>query len=248
MTIARASDGIPTIGILYPGYAAEDDYPLAASRIEPPVRLPVIHTTVGRDTHEIDALLDTGAPFRLREGAERLRPHAPDAVVWACTSGSFVYGLQGAREQAAAVGEVLATSSSSTSLAFLDALADLGIGRVSIGATYPQDLTDRFTAFLAEGGIEVPHVGVLGIMWASEGGTLSRDDAIDLAVANDHPDAEAVLIPDTALHTIGWLAEIEAAVGKPVLTANQVTVWQGLRLVGHPAARNGPRGFLRPSG
>ena len=46
----------------------------------------------------------------------------------------------------------------------------------------------------------------------------------------DHPDAEAVLIPDTAMHTLSILDDLEQAVGKPVLTANRVTVWKGLDL------------------
>jgi hypothetical protein len=43
---------------------------------------------------------------------------------------------------------------------------------------------------------------------------------------NDNPDAEAILVPDTALHTVAWLEQLEAAAGKPVLTANQVTFWK----------------------
>jgi maleate cis-trans isomerase len=50
--------------------------------------------------------------------------------------------------------------------------------------------------------------------------------------AADHPDAEAVLVPDTAMHTLAIIDELEAAIGKPVLTANQVTVWKGLQLLG----------------
>ncbi len=50
--------------------------------------------------------------------------------------------------------------------------------------------------------------------------------------AADHPDAEAVLVPDTAMHTLAIVDDLEAAVGKPVLTANQVTVWKGLQLLG----------------
>jgi maleate cis-trans isomerase len=48
-----------------------------------------------------------------------------------------------------------------------------------------------------------------------------------------------VLLPDTALHTIGLLDALDARVGKPVLTANQVSIWQGLRLAGADVARAG---------
>jgi maleate cis-trans isomerase len=46
----------------------------------------------------------------------------------------------------------------------------------------------------------------------------------------DHPQAEALLLPDTALHTAAHIPALEKDLGKPVLTANQVTVWEGLRL------------------
>ena len=55
---------------------------------------------------------------------------------------------------------------------------------------------------------------------------------MELATANDHPDAGAVLVPDTAMRTLAEINAIEAALGKPVLTANQVTIWEGLRLTG----------------
>jgi maleate cis-trans isomerase len=51
--------------------------------------------------------------------------------------------------------------------------------------------------------------------------------------------SEAVLLPDTALHTASGLEALEDACGKPILTANQVTVWQALRLAGHPTRQPG---------
>ncbi|MCZ9345469.1 decarboxylase, partial [Streptomyces sp. TRM76130] len=48
--------------------------------------------------------------------------------------------------------------------------------------------------------------------------------------AADHPDAEVLLLPDTALHTVACIPSLEEELGKPVLSANQVTVWEGLRL------------------
>jgi maleate cis-trans isomerase len=70
-------------------------------------------------------------------------------------------------------------------------------------------------------------------------GTLGREQVLELARSNDHPDAEAVLLPDTALHTAAWLDELEEVLGKPVLTANQVSVWEGLRLAGDTRPRDG---------
>ncbi|MGH3553369.1 MAG: maleate cis-trans isomerase, partial [Mycobacterium sp.] len=40
------------------------------------------------------------------------------------------------------------------------------------------------------------------------------------------------LIPDTAMHTVAQVDALEQLLGKPVLTANAVTVWEGLRIAG----------------
>ena len=77
--------------------------------------------------------------------------------------------------------------------------------------------------------------GSHGIVTAAEVGTLAPGRVVEMACAADHPAAEAVLIPDTAMHTLFILDDLEQAVGKPVLTANQVTVWKGLDLAGAAA-------------
>ena len=97
----------------------------------------------------------------------------------------------------------------------------------------PEELSNAFRAFLETGGVEVVHMGCLGVWTGDEVALIERDEVLHFARANDHPDAEAVLIPDTALHTVDFLPELEAAVGKTVLTANQVTMWEALRLANH---------------
>jgi maleate cis-trans isomerase len=94
-------------------------------------------------------------------------------------------------------------------------------------------------SFLGDADIEVVSLSYKGIVTAAEVGTLGRDEVLSFVAANDHPDAEAVLVPDTALHTVAWLTDLEDLLGKPVLTANQVSVWEGLRLVGATESRTG---------
>lgn len=62
---------------------------------------------------------------------------------------------------------------------------------------------------------------------------------IDFALANTREDADALLIPDTALHSAAWLTDLEQATGKPVLTANQVSFWEALRLCGKLTPQSG---------
>lgn len=221
-----------TIGLLYPGFGAEDDFPALENRLAPPFRLPLVHTSVGEDAHRVDALLDLGSAERLAAGAENLREHDPDAVMWACTSGSFVFGWEGARQQVEGVEKALGLPVSSTSLAFVHALAAMGIKRVAVAASYPEDVAVHFVDFLARGGVEVVALGSHGIYTAAEVGLLQRDAVIAMVLGADVADADAVLVPDTAMHSLAWLDDLDHAVGKPVLTANQVTIWEGLRIAG----------------
>jgi maleate cis-trans isomerase len=196
------------------------------------VRLPVVITSVGEDAHRVDALLDLGRPERLADGAALLTAENPDAVMWACTSGSFVFGSDGARDQASGVAAAVGVPASSTSIAFVDALRHVGVRRVAVAASYPDDVAQHFVRFLRAGGADVVSMGSHGIVTAAEVGTLTPEQVIAMVKAADHPDADAVLVPDTAMHTLAIVSELEAAIGKPVLTANQVTVWKGLQLLG----------------
>lgn len=89
-----------TVGLLYPGHSAEDDYPRLEMLFDSDIRLPLVHTDIGEDAHRVDALLEMGSARRLADGVEELRMAGAESVVWACTSGSFVYGWDGAHEQA----------------------------------------------------------------------------------------------------------------------------------------------------
>lgn len=232
MTTART-----TVGFLYPGHAAEDDYPRAAELLN--AGLPagervnlIVEHTYGEDLHAIAELMDLGSADKLAGGAERLKAEQPDAVFWACTSGSFVFGWDDATDQVNKLAEAAGVPASSTSFAFVDAAHALGVKKVAIAASYPDEVAQCFVQFLTDGGLEVVRMTSHGIDTAAEVGDLPEEKVIELVTANDHPDADAVLIPDTAMRTFALVENLEKHLGKPVLTANQVTIWKGLRIAG----------------
>ncbi|AWT59641.1 MAG: Arylmalonate decarboxylase [Candidatus Moanabacter tarae] len=221
----------PRIGILYPGNAAEDDYPQLAAMIEPPVDLRIVHTE-GPDVHRVDECLITGSERILANGAHELKSHKVETCMWACTSGSFSFGVEGARLQVSKIEKILGVPTSSTSLSFLSAIRALGLKRVAIAATYPRDLANAFRSFLEHDEVEVLSLNSLEIWSGREVGEFDEEKIMDFVLANDHPNAEAVLVPDTALRTATLLPKLEASLGKIVLTANQVTFWEAIRLAG----------------
>lgn len=218
--------------VLYPGHAAEDDYQLIEDALGPSIRLPVVITEIDSDDHTVGAMRAVGESDRLLDGAQRARTHDPAALMWACTSGSFLYGWEGAQRQAAQLSEVAGLPASSTSLAFAEACRALGIDAVAVAASYPSDVAAGFTTFLAGADIEVVGMRANDILTATDAGFIDGDTLFDMVVTADQPAAQAILIPDTALHTATWINDLEAQVGKPVLTANQVTAWEGARLAG----------------
>jgi maleate cis-trans isomerase len=230
---------VATVGLLYPGPSAEDDFPRMESMLNDAggagVRLPLVHTDIGTDAHRVDALLEMGSVARLTAKVDELREFDIQAVVWACTSASFVYGWEGAKEQVRRLSERAGLPASSTSFAFAHAARALGAERVAVAATYPEDVAALFVDFLKAAGFEVTAMQGSGIITAAEVGTWDRERVLRLAREGDDPAADVVLLPDTALHTAALVTDLEDELGKPVLTANQVTAWEGLRLLDHEA-------------
>lgn len=237
----------PRVGFLYPDYAAEDDLPWLVERLlGDPAAAVVVHTTIGEDAHTVEALTETGSRWRLRDGAETLIERGAQVAMWACTSGSFVFGLEGARRQVAELAEDFGGPASSTSLAFVEAAAAIGVQRVAVAASYPEPLARHFSALLSDAGLEVVTAPSHGITSAAQVGLLGDDAVLELVRSADDARAEAILVPDTAMHTVRRIRELEAAVAKPVLTANQVSVWEALRLAGsNPAGPDAGTLFAR---
>jgi maleate cis-trans isomerase len=227
-----------TVAILYPGHSAEDEFSTLESLI-PDARFPVVHTWEGPTDHDVPSLLALGSEEQLRPAATQAGKLDADAAVWACTSGSFVYGLEGCAEQASWVQQASGAPASSTSLAFAAAIHHLGLAKVSLAATYPEDVARHFLQMLEDDGITVTAMSTYDVPSGEAAGLLGADWVVETACAANVAGAEALLIPDTALHTIEVIERLEDILGIPVLTANQVTAWHGLKLAGHPAVAQG---------
>ena len=161
----------------------------------------------------------------------------PLVTAYACTSGSFVGGPlaeQALVEAMLAAGSPLALT---TSGALLSALRYLGYTRIATATPYTADLTVGLTAFLGESGIEVTAAAGLGL--TSDIWTVPHDVTAKLVRETYTADAQAVFISCTNLPTYDVIADLEHELGKPVLAANQVTMWHSLSLIGRKAVGPG---------
>ena len=177
------------------------------------------------------------APGAVGQATHDLSTVLPGVVAYACTSGSFVAGVEGERALRQAVVEAGAPAAVTTSGAAVSALRALGVGRVCVVTPYDEAVTDRLGAFLTEAGVRVVsagHLGLTGQIW-----TVPEEVTADLVRDTLTGDAEAVFVSCTNLRTYDLLGELESELGIPVLSANQVTLWLALAVLGRAAVGPG---------
>ena len=231
-SVTTVSERTHTVAMLYPGHSAQDEYAWLAEQLDG-VSLPVEHTWRGPTLHDVESLLALGTKERLAPAALRAaRIHGADAVMWACTSGSFVYGSAGIQRQARWIADAARVPASSTSIAFIEALRALRVTKVAVAATYPPAVTGHFVHLLTDEGFSVAACCSRRLPTGDDTGALSPEQVRDLIGDRFPADVQAVVVPDTALHTLQLVEELERGLDKIVLTANQVTAWYGLRLAG----------------
>jgi maleate isomerase len=187
----------------------------------------------------VEMAIHISEPALVARGAIDVLSVSPLVTAYACTSGSFIGGLAGEAALVAAMEDAGAPSAVTTSGALLIALRQLGITRIAAVTPYTEDLTEGLDTYLAEAGVEV--VASAGLGLRSEIWTVPYETTSDLVRDTDTPDAEAVFVSCTNLPTYDVIAKLEAELGKPVLTANQVTIWSALTLAGRNAIGPGQR-------
>lgn len=180
----------------------------------------------------------------LRDAVLALHAVRPEAVAYACTSGSFVGGTAGERAMCAAMSSAAALPAVTTSGALLEGLAEVGARCVALVTPYTRSVTDALEDFLAEAGITVTgraYLGLTGEIWR-----VPYREVVGLARAAVTGAPDALFISCTNLATYDVIPQLEAELRMPVLSANQVTMWAALRRIG--AAAVGPyQSLLDPS-
>jgi maleate isomerase len=162
-----------------------------------------------------------------------------EVVGYACASGSFLRGPAGEQKLVQAMCEAGAPAAVTTSGALLAALRHLDVTRVAVATPYDDRLTGALAGYLADDGFTVvgsAHLGLTSGIW-----TVPYATTADLVRRADAPSADAVFVSCTNLPTYDLVGELEAELGKPVLTANQVTVWGCLQAIGRRAVGPGQR-------
>lgn len=173
---------------------------------------------------------DTGAISR---GTKDVTSGRARTVAYACTSGSFVSGRLGEKAITEAMLASGAEQALTTSGSLVEALQSLGAKQVVVATPYLAELSIKLSEFLEEFGITALENVSLGL--CEEIWSVSYEDTANMIRSADRPDADAIVISCTNLPTYGLIAPLEAELGKPIVSANQATMWALLRRIGKEA-------------
>lgn len=184
--------------------------------------------------YDLEHAVALGAAGPLREASETFGPIGPAVVAFGCTMASFVGGLAGEariRDAIVAGGAPVAVT---TSGAFLEALHALGARRVGLATPYPPRIAAAFTAFVHEAGFDVAAQTDRNLIDFERVIASTADEMASLVDRVTAPDVDVVFLAGTNTPSIELLAFLTARAGRPVLSANQVTIWACLRAAGLP--------------
>ncbi|MGA8116235.1 MAG: Asp/Glu/hydantoin racemase [Actinocatenispora sp.] len=176
-------------------------------------------------------------PRHMTAATRDVLPLEPEVIAYLCTSGSFVNGVAAEQGMRKVIIDAGAPDAVTTSGALAEVLTALGLKKISVVTPYHADLTSRLHDFLGELGVETvasEHLGLGGGIWKVSYRTIAEH-----MLLADRPGAEAIFVSCTNLPTYDLIEPLEQELGKPVLTANQLTMWACLRRMNLPVVGPG---------
>ncbi|MGV6874995.1 ectoine utilization protein EutA [Pseudochelatococcus sp. B33] len=168
---------------------------------------------------------------RLTEAASLIFPDQEvDAICYSCTSASMVIGddaVAGAI-QAVKPGVPVVTPTR----AVVAALSALDARTVDILTPYNRETSTMMGEYIAGAGFDVQHLTYFGLEDDRDMARIAPASLVEAAAEACSDEADALFISCTALRAASAAADIEARIGKPVVTSNLATAWMVRRLAG----------------
>lgn len=167
----------------------------------------------------------------LGDAARLIVPGVPLAALYfSCTSATVVLGEE---TVARAIGSGRPGVSIVTPImAAKRAFRALGTQRIAVMTPYLADTALEVVNHLEANGLEVLNARGLGIADDRDMARLERGSIVDAAEAAMVAGAQALFISCTAMPAATFVPEIEARIGRPVVTSNLAGLWMSMRLAG----------------
>jgi len=188
-----------------------------------------VHATrVFMDTLSVEDLLKMNE--NVTRASQELRTAEVDIIAYGCTSGSFVKGLNFDRELIERIEKEAKVKATTTSTAVVNALKELNVKKIAVGTPYSDEINERAKEFLEGNGFGVTNTVGLNVVPDVDIGKQEPYVAYNLGRRVNTDDADCIFLSCTDFRTIEIIDALEKTLEKPVVTANQATLWHILKL------------------
>jgi maleate cis-trans isomerase len=161
--------------------------------------------------------------------AQLLADCGPDLIVFHCTDTSMAQGPDGEGRILDIIRDASGIAALATSRLVLEALRTLKLARLVVLSPYPSN--DNVIGYLRATGFDVVHDVALNLS-PREFAAVTPQGWLDLARANDRPEADGAFLSCTNTTQIEAVEDIERALDKPVVNSNQAVLWGCVRALG----------------
>jgi maleate isomerase len=167
-------------------------------------------------------------------GAKELANAEVDIIGYCCTSGSFIGGKGYDQAIIEEIQNVTGIPTTTTTTACVEALKVLNFRSLVLVTPYVQAVDEIEKEFLEQhdfnvigtGGKNLENVMEMAKLRAGEWYRLARD------TYNKHPDADGIFISCMTVKPMDIIQPLENDTKRPVITADQATLWKLLRMAG----------------
>ncbi|MBO8175560.1 MAG: aspartate/glutamate racemase family protein [Thermococcus sp.] len=163
------------------------------------------------------------------ESARLLKDADVDLILYGCTSGSFIGGVNFEAELEEKIEREINVPVVTTSTAVVEALKILDAQQIIVITPYTDEINQREKEFLEANEFEILDIRGLGIVDNLQVGKLEPYEAYRMAKAMFMDEADAIFISCTNLRTFEIIEALEEDLGVPVVTSNQASLWLALR-------------------
>jgi maleate isomerase len=191
----------------------------------------VAHTTRLRMTGEYFMALDDLLP-KVADASATLADAKCDPVVFHCTANSMAEGVAGEKRIVEAIEDATGGKATTTASATMAALRQLGAHCIVLVSPYERPTHEHELEFMDQAGIDVVGERNLGLRGSDAYCGMPPSDWIEVMTAMKNDRADAYFVSCANIRAIEVIEELEERLGRPVVTSNQVVIWQALRLAG----------------
>lgn len=166
--------------------------------------------------------------------AEMIRDVFAEAVIFGCTSGSLVQGMEGEKKLSDTIGSICGCPVITATRAVLDALDALNARKITLVTPYLDSINEKEKEFLEDLGYTVCGMRGLGIADPEEMRTQPVEVIDQMISEADTDEADVIFISCTNVEGFHICDMLEKKYNKPVISSNLCCLWDTLRILKAP--------------